>query len=494
MIKNRKLTLRSAFIVTAMSKYSRIIINLVFTIILARLLTPEDYGIVAVTNVFINFFAVFSDMGISVGVIQNKELTDEDNNNIYSFSVYFGIVLSVIFALFSFLMARFYQNNIYIPIGFMLSVSLLFTTLNMVPNALLMKEKKLGALAVRAVISAILSGIITVILAAFGWKYYALVVSNIFGSCFIYIWNKKYVNLHFKKVFSMQSIKKIFSFSLFQFAFNFVNYFSKNMDNILTGRYMGAKKLGYYDKAFTLTQHPISALANVVAPVLHPFLSEHSKEKEYIYKKHIDIVRIFLIFGFFVSGILFFYSEDIIMVLYGERWAESAPCLKWLGVSLWAQLSVSCSSAIYQSLGDTKKLFMAGSFNAGISMLCIILGIYSKHILILSQMVSAAYFIHFFIINYILVKLIIKKSVFQFVLSFWKEWLMAIILFVFGNIRFFCIENNIINLFAGVCYLGMVYFIALVITGEGKALMDMVGVKKFRILTWKSKRNKGKIE
>lgn len=141
MIKNRKLTLRSAFIVTAMSKYSRIIINLVFTIILARLLTPEDYGIVAVTNVFINFFAVFSDMGISVGVIQNKELTDEDNNNIYSFSVYFGIVLSVIFALFSFLMARFYQNNIYIPIGFMLSVSLLFTTLNMVPNALLMKEK-----------------------------------------------------------------------------------------------------------------------------------------------------------------------------------------------------------------------------------------------------------------------------------------------------------------------------------------------------------------
>ena len=117
MIKNRKLTLRSAFIVTAMSKYSRIIINLVFTIILARLLTPEDYGIVAVTNVFINFFAVFSDMGISVGVIQNKELTDEDNNNIYSFSVYFGIVLSVIFALFSFLMARFYQNNIYIPIA-----------------------------------------------------------------------------------------------------------------------------------------------------------------------------------------------------------------------------------------------------------------------------------------------------------------------------------------------------------------------------------------
>ena len=89
MIKNRKLTLRSAFIVTAMSKYSRIIINLVFTIILARLLTPEDYGIVAVTNVFINFFAVFSDMGISVGVIQNKELTDEDNNNIYSFSVGF---------------------------------------------------------------------------------------------------------------------------------------------------------------------------------------------------------------------------------------------------------------------------------------------------------------------------------------------------------------------------------------------------------------------
>lgn len=490
-MKGKELTLKGAFIITAVSKYSKVFINLVFTIILARLLTPDDYGIVAVVKVFINFFVVFSDMGISAGIIQNKELTDYDNNCIYSFTIFLGIFLGIVFAVFSFPMALFYCDKVYISIGLLMALCLMFTTWNMVPNALVMKQKAFKIAAVRAIVVAISGGIVTVILALIGFRYYALVISNIFGACFIYFWNKRYINLWFQKKISIKSIRKIFSFSLYQFAYNFVNYFSRNLDNLLIGKYMGAVELGYYDKAFTLTQHPISALSNVVAPALHPFLSEHQKRKDYIYKKHIDIVRIFLVFGIFGSVFVFYYASDIIVLMYGFGWLESISNLKWLGISLWAQLAVSCSSAIYQSLGDTKKLFLVGGINAGVSILCISVGVYTRDILVLSQMVAAAYIIHFFVLNFVLVKGIIKESFSKFLLSFWKEWLFAVILFIVGSIFTFRIENVFVNFIVELLYFGIIYFCLLWITGEYKVILRTVGFKSRNNRQQEGNRGKG---
>ena len=137
-----EISIKKAALISAVSKYSSIILNLAFSAVLARLLTPEDYGIVAVTVVFTTFFSLFADMGIGAGIIQNKELTQDDINSIFTFSIKLGFLLCVIFALFSYPMSLFYKDSVYIPVGIFLSVSLFFSTLNMVPNAILLKEKK----------------------------------------------------------------------------------------------------------------------------------------------------------------------------------------------------------------------------------------------------------------------------------------------------------------------------------------------------------------
>ena len=111
-----------------------------FSAVLARILLPEDYGVIGVMTVFTTFFSVLANMGIGTAVIQNKELSDYDVSNIFTFNLYVAVGLSIIFAIFSVPLSKFYGNSVYIPIGCLLSVSLFFSTMNMLPNALLMKE------------------------------------------------------------------------------------------------------------------------------------------------------------------------------------------------------------------------------------------------------------------------------------------------------------------------------------------------------------------
>mgnify|MGYP000022467239 CR=1 FL=1 len=135
----KNISIKKAAFINAAANYSCVILQLGFSAILARILLPEDYGVIGVMTVLPRF-SVLANMGIGTAVIQNKELSDYDVSNIFTFNLYIAIGLSIIFAIFSVPLSKFYGNSVYIPIGCLLSVSLFFSTMNMVPNALLMKE------------------------------------------------------------------------------------------------------------------------------------------------------------------------------------------------------------------------------------------------------------------------------------------------------------------------------------------------------------------
>ena len=148
-----------------------------------------------------------------------------------------------------------------------------------------MKEKKFALVAIRTIVVYMGSNIITIILALNGWKYYSLVAQSIISSIATFMWNYKSSKLKFKLRFEIDSVRKIIGYSSFNFAYDLLNYFGRNLDNILTGRFMGAVALGYYNKAYQLMLYPVQYLTNVITPVLHPILSDYSEKKAYIYIK-----------------------------------------------------------------------------------------------------------------------------------------------------------------------------------------------------------------
>lgn len=474
MYSKKETSLKKAVVINAVSKYSRILINLVFTAILARLLSPEDYGIVAIVTVFTSFFSVFADLGFGTAVIQNKNLNKEDTDSIYTFTVYLGLGLGILFVLFSYPISVFYGNSVYFPIGCILAISLFFSTLNMIPNAVIMKNKQFMLVGIRTIVIVIVSGIITVVLAIFGFKYYALVLSSVISSIITYLWNMKNVELKFRGKVNKESIQKVLSFSIFQFGFSFVNYFARNLDNLLTGKYIGSAQLGYYDKAYTLMQYPTANLTHVITPALHPILSEYQNDKKIIYTQYMKIVKLLAIIGIFVSAFCYLASSEIINIMYGEKWSQAIPCFKWLSLSVWAQMITSSAGAIFQSLGDTKRMFWIGSANAVLNIVAIVLGIMTGSIENLAMCVAICYNIHFITSFFALIKLSFKMSYIGFLKKLWKELAIGIALIIgviFYPLNF---QNNFVSIGMKLLYMGIIYVLALLFTGEFTLLKKII--------------------
>ena len=182
-----KKELLSGVFYTAIAKYSGILISLIITGVLARLISPDKFGIVAVVTVITFFFSIFSDLGIGAAIIQNKELQQKDLNQLFSFTVWSGCILTLLFFLCSWPISFFYKEPSMRTITQLLAINLFFASANIVPNALLYKAKAFKFLAWRSLGVQITGGIIAILAALGGAGLYALIINPILSSILLFI-------------------------------------------------------------------------------------------------------------------------------------------------------------------------------------------------------------------------------------------------------------------------------------------------------------------
>lgn len=400
--------------IIAAAKYSNAIFTLFANVILARLLSAEDYGIVGIVTVFITFFQLIADMGLGTGVIQNKSLSQADIENVFSFTFYVSAFLSILLCLASFLISYLFENGVYIYICLLLSISVFFYTYNMIPNAVLLRKKEFKKIGLRTIIVGVTSYSIAIFLASLGFKYYSLVAQAIVSSVLLFCWNYYNSGLKIQLVFKYASIKKIQNYSSYDFGFNIVGYFARNADKILVGKFLGSSSLGYYQKAYTLMLYPISYLTDVITPVLHPILSEHQNDIDFIYDKYMKIFKVLSLLGIFISTICYYASREIVLILYGNNWADVIPCIAFLGTSIWFQMTSSSCGSIYKSLGKTNLMFKSSLIYVPIQLLLIILGIFCGNIVLLSKYVALSYVFKFVIEYFFLIRLGFHKPMLNF--------------------------------------------------------------------------------
>lgn len=468
-------SIKNAVYLNAAARYSTLVLRLLFNAALARILVPEDFGVVAVAMVFTTFFSLLSDMGLGAGIIQNKELSRDDIGNIFAFSLRLGLVLMGVFALLSFPMAHFYGNQALVPVGMLLSIQLFFNTLNVVPNALLLKQKEFKKVALRILCACLTSGTVGIVLALIGLKYYALAVQAILDALFIFGWNYFSTRPPMARKPSRASLEKIRSYSSYLFGFNLVNYFARNLDNLLIGKYMGAAQLGYYDKSYKLMLYPVNNLTHVITPVLHPILSEHQNDKAYIYDKYRQVVKVLSLLGAFITPFFWFASEEIIPILYGKQWLPAIPCLQWMALAMWAQMILSSAGTIFQSLGDTRRLLWSGSMNAVLVVVFIIAGLVEGSIVAVARNVAIAYNLQFVATFYILVHLSFGFRTREFLKGLLPDLCVMAAVALAGYGCTFLPTLPLVGSFATKSALmGATYLLALVLTRQFKPLLGLL--------------------
>lgn len=347
----------------AIAKYSGIVIQLLITAILARLILPAAFGTIAVAMVVLHFLNILADIGIGPAVVQYKQLTKSHLNSLFTLTIYIGILLTVAFYLLSGLIANYYADVTLERVCQMMSLVIFFHSLNVVPNALMRKDKRFRTIAFRTLFFQVLSGSIAVWGAFHGWGIYALLVSPILTAIGVFCVN--YYNYPLRVVMRMsgEAVNLVASFSFFQFAFAFCNYFSRNLDKLIIGKYFSMTQLGYYDKSYHLMMLPLQNVSFVIEPVLHPVLSSLQDNKHELKAKNQKLAVTISNISFPIGLLLFFCGGEIIRIVYGGQWDAAIPVFCILALSLPLQMIQSTSGAIYQAAGKTNHMFYNGILN-----------------------------------------------------------------------------------------------------------------------------------
>lgn len=347
----------------SISRYLGIAVSIVVSAILARLISPEDFGVIAIANVIIYFLSMFTTMGIGPAIIQRRDLTQEDLNQIFTFTVIVGTLFGLVLFCCSWLIAGFYENAHLIPICQILSVDLTLSAVGMVPSGLMAKHKRFKEVSIRTIALQISSGIVSCIAAFYGLGIYSLLITPLVTSVGAFLYNWQFYPVYLRPNLTLEPVRRIFSYSLYQFLFEFFNYFSRNLDNLIIGKAMGLTSLGYYEKSYRLMQLPLQNVTGVIGPVLQPVLSSLQDDPHELAIKHSKIVRFISAISFPAAIILPFCGYELIHLFYGGNWDAAIPTFQILALSSALQMILSTSGAIFQIRNDTRGLFCVGICN-----------------------------------------------------------------------------------------------------------------------------------
>ena len=473
----------SALGMQLVSKYANVVVQLVITMVLARLLTPEEFGTVAIVTVFSSFFAILADMGVSTAIVQYKDLTKKDYDALFFFSVMLGVVLAGAFCLLSLPVSYVYADGELVPLCCLMSLSVLFNALNMVPNGILLREKRFKTISVRLVAVSVAAGSAAVAMAFLGFGCYALVWNVVLTSFFVLAWNWASTRVALTNPHFAAPVRRILRFSGFQAGFGIVNYFARNLDNLLVGALMGSAQLGYYDKAYKVMQYPLNYLTGIFSNVLQPYLSEYQDDKRRLYESWLGVCRVLAVVGMLAAALMVAFPEEILLVMYGDQWLVAAPALSALGLSVGIQMVNSTSGAIFQSAGRTDALLRSGLICTAISVVGILAGIATGSLWALGLAISIAYLCHFLVTAYLLVWKVLGMPPRSFLLNFVPSAVAAVLAALAAVLvaPFLAALPTVAAVLVRAVLLIGVYAAVIALTGEHRAFKAFSEMKKIGV-------------
>lgn len=458
MANNIKHQLFSGVFYTALAKYSGIIISLVVAGILARLLSPDDFGVVAIATVIIAFFNLFTDMGISPAIVQHKSLTKEELSDIFSFTVWTGIGISILFFAASWLIADYYESGILRTLCQLLSVNLFFASANIVPGALFYRNKEFKFIAIRSFIIQIAGGAGAITAALCGAGLYALIINPILSSILIFVISYQRYPQRLRFTLGLKVLRKIFSYSAYQFLFNVINYFSRNLDKLLIGKYMSLSALGYYEKSYRLMMLPLQNITQVITPVMHPIFSDFQNDKEKLATSYERIVRFLSFIGLPLSVLLFFTAEEVTLIIFGDQWAAFGSCIPDTVTFGRYSYILSSSCSIFQAAGDTRSLFVCGLFSSILNVTGMLAGIfYFGTLTAVAICIVITFTINFVQCYWMMYRVTFQRNAWIFIRQLLSPLLVSLLITAFLTPIYYMMEN--MNIFVTLIAKSFVSFI-----------------------------------
>ena len=363
-----KKTLLKNILVSGGYNYLSQAISFLSSIIVSRLLTPESYGLVGIIAVFTGFLAIFSDSGISLAIIRsNYQYTYHKSVEMLALLV--GTTLCLLTCLLAYPIALFFKNTTLILPMMVMSLTFIFRSMTLVRGALIVKQMKFGWSGLIVLKTTVVTVIATIVLAYYGAGYWSLVIPQTFaGLVTLFLQERKlkfgfhlYSKAHV--VVSFRQTRKTIGNLM---GFNMVNYWSRNTDNLLVGRFYGTADLGIYNRAYHMLTFPLSLITGLIGTVLFPSLNKLKDSEDAVRREYLFILKLIGFVSFPIAFILLLFSDKLVYLLWGKAWMGVAQLLPYFGLLVLSQSLLSTIGNILVLMKREEVLRISGWISAAV--------------------------------------------------------------------------------------------------------------------------------
>jgi len=441
--KNRNLQLKKGIAWSSIGQIGTQIVSFGFGIILARILLPTEFGILAMVTVFTGFAEVFKDLGFGAAIIQKKEISEDDLSTSFWLNISVGIVLFSIFYISSGYIANFYENDIIGDITRVVAINFIISSIAVVHQSLVLKNLNFKFRAKLNISAILISSIVGIIIALYGYGVWSLVYMTLIKNLFLTFSYWILIKWKPKFVFCKKSLNSLFKFGSIVTANSFLGYLNRNADNLIIGKILGDNSLGIYTRVYSIMLLPIRNISNGFKTALFPSLSKIQDNKAEIKRLYLKSTKLVAYVTFPLMFGLSSVSKQFVPILYGNNWLEMIPILQVLSIFGAFQSLMTFNGTIFYSLGKPKYELIIFLVTTPIIILSFYIGIRINGLLglvycyTLTSILLMGYKLHY-------VKKLIEIKYLEFISNIFYPLLFSSIMYV----SIYLLQKYVINFFS----------------------------------------------
>ena len=412
---------KMAYVWGLAGKFVPSFIHLVANIILARFLTPDDFGTIGVVTIIFTVANVLIDSGLGGSLVKEKNITKLDCSTIATFNSVVGLIIYVII----FFSAGFWESYFEIDgltsIIRILSITFLIGPIGLVPKAIMNRELKFGAISIIAIVSILVASVVSIVMALMGSGVWSLVAFQLVNTAVMVLISCVYCKYIISFRFSWESFKRLFSFGFFTTITSAIDTIYENLITTLTGKYLNVTHAGYLSQAKKLEEALTTSMATAIGNVSFPIITKLKDDIHAFRKECFSVYKVIPLLTFPLLLMVSAFSTEIVELLFGKQWIPAGP---YLSALIYAGLFIILETLIrsfIKSFCEVKKLAVATLIKRTLGILILIVAIIIKpesivNAYILSSLVGL-------VVNAILFHRILTVSLWEL---FWRTLIILI--------------------------------------------------------------------
>lgn len=366
----------SAAIWSFLEKLSSQAVSFIIGIILARLLTPYDYGVVGLTAIFIAISNVFIEAGFANALIQNQHRTEKDLSTAFYFNVVVGLVCYIVLWVATPSIANWFNEPLLIPLLKIVGLNVVLNSLCIVQTALLTAKLNIRLQTIINLSAQVPAGILAVLMAYKCMGVYALAMQTVLSSLIKVVLLWIFAKWIPKEKFNKNSFISLWKFGSRLLGANLIGTAFNQIYSIIIGKFIGKKELGYFSKANGLCSNVDGVTTGIVQRVALPVLAKYQEDERQLTEKFREIMRLLVMLIAPMTSFLCFASDDIIVLLWTEKWLDCSLLFKILIVGIMFGPVGQMTLSLMQALGKTGMILKLEFPKKFVYCICLSIGFY----------------------------------------------------------------------------------------------------------------------